>query len=212
MFHREGADHHRLSRLVSSAFSPRTIELLRPTVRAEVQGLLEPIVGRGCGDLTSELAKPLAIRTLCHLLGVPADDIEQFQDWASGMGLAFGLLTPETIPIAESAAVGISEYARVLIARRRNRPNDDLVSDLVRSEEEGDRLNTAELVATVASLPVMTPPTARSPWLSYAWGATRLHGRSCSRTRRWPTYLSRSPSACSRSPTPRPVWRSPIRP
>ena len=152
MFNHENADHLRLRRLVSSAFSPRAIELLRAPVRAKVRELLDDIVARGQGDLTEDLAKPIAITTLCDLLGVPAEDVPRFQRWAAGMGLAFGLLTPETIPIVEEATVGIAEYAEVLIERRRASPTGDLVSELVRAEEEGDRLSASELVATVGNL------------------------------------------------------------
>lgn len=98
MFSHEGADHQRLRRLVSSAFAPRAIESLRALVREKAEELLDDIELRGSGDLTEELAKPIAITTLCDLLGVPREDIPRFQQWASGMGLAFGLLTTETIP------------------------------------------------------------------------------------------------------------------
>ena len=152
MFNHEDEDHQRLRRLVSSAFSPRAIEALRESVRATVRDLLDKVVGRGQGDLTEDLAKPLAIATLCDLLGVPPEDVPQFQQWAAGMGLAFGLLTPETIPIVEEATVGVSAYAEVLIERRRATPTGDLVSELVRAEEQGDRLSASELVATVANL------------------------------------------------------------
>lgn len=152
MFSHESADHQRLRRLVSSAFSPRAIESLRGPVRAKVGDLLDDLVASGQGDLTEDLAKPVAIMTLCDLLGVPAEDVPRFQRWAAGMGLAFGLLTPETIPIVEAASVGIAEYAEVLIERRRASPTGDVVSELVLAEEEGDRLSTPELVATVANL------------------------------------------------------------
>jgi cytochrome P450 len=152
VFNQEGEDHARLRRLVSKAFTPRSIEALRPAVRAKTSELLGVVVRQGCGDLTEDLAKPLAITTLCSLLGVPAQDIGLFQHWAAGMGQAFGLLTPELVPEVEAAAVGMTEYAELLIDRRRRQPNDDLVSALVQAEAEGSRLSTPELVATVANL------------------------------------------------------------
>lgn len=152
MFNHESADHQRLRRLVSSAFSPHAIESLRGPVRAKVGDLLDDLVARRRGDLTEDLAKPIAITTLCDLLGVPADDVPRFRQWAAGMGLAFGLLTPEPIPIVEEASVGIAGYAEVLIERRRAKPTGDVVSELVQAEEEGDRLSTPELIATVANL------------------------------------------------------------
>ena len=152
VFNVEGEDHLRLRRLVSKAFTPRAIEALRPSVRSKTSALLDAIERAGHGDLTEDLAKPLAITTLCDLLGVPEEDIPLFQHWAAGMGQAFGLLTPELIPVVEAAAVGMTEYAEILIERRRAEPTGDLVSALVAAEEEGSRLSTSELVATVANL------------------------------------------------------------
>src|SRR5580700_10481582 len=68
------------------------------------------------------------------------------------MGLAFGLLTPEARQIVETALRGISGYAETLIDHRRLQPSDDLISDLIRTEEEGDRLTTEELLATVTNM------------------------------------------------------------
>lgn len=150
VFNLEGDDHLRLRRLVSSTFTPRAMETMRSSIRAHVSALLDVVVDNGVGDLTADLAKPLAITTLCDLLGVPHEDIPLFQHWAADMGQAFGLLTPDVIPVVEAAAVGMSEYAEVLIARRRSQPTDDLVSALVQAEESS--LSTVELVATVANL------------------------------------------------------------
>jgi cytochrome P450 len=147
VFNLEGEAHTRLRRLISSTFTPRAMERMRASIRAHVHALLDGVVEQGEADLTGDLAKPLAITTLCDLLGVPHEDIPRFQHWAAGMGQAFGVLTPQAIPVVEEAAVGMSEYAEVLIARRRAEPREDLVSALVDSD-----LTVDELVATVANL------------------------------------------------------------
>jgi cytochrome P450 len=148
VFNLEGEEHLRLRQLLSKAFTPRSIEALRPAVRRHAEELL----AQDPSDLTTGLAQPLAITTLCDLLGVPEQDIPRFQHWAADMGQAFGLLTPDAIAVVEAATVGISEYAEELIARRRVEPTRDLVSALVAAEEQGSRLSTAELVATVANM------------------------------------------------------------
>ena len=148
VFNLEGEEHLRLRQLLSKAFTPRAIEALRPQVRRHASELL----ARNPSDLTTEFAQPLAITTLCDLLGVPSEDIPRFQHWAADMGQAFGLLTPANVAVVEAATVGISEYAEVLIARRRAEPTGDLVSALVAAEEQGSRLSTGELVATVANM------------------------------------------------------------
>lgn len=152
LFTQEGPEHQRLRRLVASAFSPRTVDRLRISVHNHLDDLLDPVINRGRGELVEEVCKPLAIATLCDLLGVPRDDIPSFQHWASGMGLAFGVLSPEARQIVESSLEGISQYAETLVTRRRAKPGDDLISDLIRAEEAGERLNTEELLATVTNM------------------------------------------------------------
>jgi cytochrome P450 len=134
------------------AFSPRTVDRIRASVRDHLRHLLDPVIQRGDGELVEEMCKPLAITTLCDLLGVPREDIPSFQHWAGGMGLAFGILTPEALDVVEASLEGISGYAETLIERRRSQPADDLISDLIRAEEEGERLTTEELLATVSNM------------------------------------------------------------
>ncbi len=152
LFTQEGPEHQRLRRLVAFAFSPRSVDRLRQSVREHLGHLLDAVVEHGTGELVQEMCKPLAITTLCDLLAVPHEDIPNFQQWAGGMGLAFGILTPETRQVVETALAGISAYAEALIDRRRSEPGEDLISDLIRAEEEGERLTTEELVATVTNM------------------------------------------------------------
>lgn len=152
LFTQEGSEHQRLRRLVASGFSPRTVNRLRLSVHDHLIDLLDPVVDRGGGELVEEVCQPLAIVTLCDLLGVPREDIPRFQHWAGGMGLAFGFLSPEARQVVEESLEGISEYAEILIERRRAKPADDLISDLIRAEEEGERLSTEELSATVSNM------------------------------------------------------------
>ncbi len=152
LFTQEGREHQRLRRLVATAFSPRTVDRLRLSVHDHLGDLIDPIVERGGGELVGEVCKPLAIVTLCDLLGVPREDIPRFQEWAGGMGLAFGHLSPEARQIVETSLEGISQYAETLIDRRRSKPGEDLISDLIRAEEEGERLSTEELMATVTNM------------------------------------------------------------
>lgn len=152
LFTHEGPQHQRLRRLVASAFSPRTVDRLRESVQDHLRHILDALVARGNGELVDELCKLLSISTLCDLLGVPREDIPSFQQWAGGMGLAFGLLTPEAREVVETSLEGITSYAQDLIDRRRSQPGDDLISELIRAEEQGERLSTEELLATVSNL------------------------------------------------------------
>src|ERR1700754_2933714 len=110
MFNNEGEVHHRLRRLVSKAFTPRSVEALRPTVHAFITERVAEMVQRGSGEIVGKLAKPFSINTLCQVLGVPSADIAVFEKWSVDLGLAFGFMSPEEIDNARAATSGLTEY------------------------------------------------------------------------------------------------------
>ena len=168
VFTQEGAQHQRLRRLVASAFSPRTVDRLRDSVRDHLRDVLDTFVERGNGELVDELCKPLAIRALCDLLGVPREDLLNFQQWAGGMGLAFGVLSSESRDIVETSLEEITTYAQDLIDHRRSQPRDDLLA-----------------------LQVTTPHIDRFLSRCSALGATNRHGMDLRRIRRWRAAMQR---------------------
>src|SRR5262249_47163692 len=80
MINVHGPDHTRLRRLVSKAFTRRTVEELRPAIARTVDALLEPLAARGSGDVLADLAFPLPVAVIGELLGVPQADRGQFRD------------------------------------------------------------------------------------------------------------------------------------
>src|SRR5207253_8135726 len=89
MLDRDPPDHTRLRGLVSKAFTPRVVEVLRPHVRQIVDGLLDRVAGRGSMDLIEDFAYPLPVIVICEMLGVPVEDRERFKAW--GLDIARGL-------------------------------------------------------------------------------------------------------------------------
>src|SRR6201995_1352480 len=150
-------DHTRLRKLVSKAFTPRVIARLEPRIREVTDELLSATAERHPDELelVSELAYPLPVRIICELLGVPADDHQRFAGWSAR--LAHSLQTNlggEDQDLAATVA-GREEFSacfRELIAVRRASPGDDLLTELIRAEDEGSRLTEAELVATAILL------------------------------------------------------------
>jgi len=104
-------DHSRLRTLVSQAFTPRTVEGMRPHIQELVDGLLDPIQDAGSMDLMEQFAYPLPVLVICEMLGVPAEDHEQFHDWSFALALTldFPLLTPEIAARGNEAAHGLTE-------------------------------------------------------------------------------------------------------
>src|SRR5919204_1215450 len=152
MLDRDPPDHTRLRGLVSKAFTPRVVEVLRPRVRQIVDGLIDRIAGAGSMDLIEDFAYPIPVVVICEMLGVPVSDRETFKGWSIDIarGLDALLLPPDSDVAKRSVAArhDIADYFRRLIAERRTSPRDDLLSALIAAEEAGDKLTENELLAT----------------------------------------------------------------
>ncbi|MCB8902299.1 MULTISPECIES: cytochrome P450 [unclassified Streptomyces] len=147
----EAADHTRIRRLVSKAFTPRTVERLAPTVRRLAAGLVGDLVAAGGGDLLASVAEPLPVAVIAEMLGVPEDDEERgrLRPWSAAICGMFELSpSEETARRAVEASVEFSDYLRELIARRRKSPGDDLISALIGVEE----LTEQEMISTCVLL------------------------------------------------------------
>lgn len=152
-------DHTRIRALVNKAFTPRAIERLRGPA-AELAAKLvaetaEETVAQGSVDLTARLFRPLGAGVLNILVGVPekylARCIEYANDAGRGLDPAY-TLSPDALASRLKARDGYVEIAQELIAERRVRPVDDLMSELVLAEQDGERLNEIELLTTVANI------------------------------------------------------------
>ena len=156
-------DHTRLRRLVSSAFSPRRIEVLRPRIQTIVDDLLDGIAADGAGsrvDLVSRFAFPLPFTVICELLGVPVPDRA-----ALGQGLTALLVpisTPEQYREAKRASDAVVALLEQLVEGKSVDPGDDLVSALIAARDGDERLDTQELLSTIFQLIVAGHDTTAS--------------------------------------------------
>ena len=136
-------DHTRLRRLVSKAFTPRRVALFEPRVREITDRLIDGFAERGEADLIHEFAFPLPIYAICDLLGVPAEDQDDFRDWA-GMMLRHGKGPRGGVG---RAVKRMRTYLAELIHRKRADLGDDLISDLIRASDHGEHLTENEAAA-----------------------------------------------------------------
>jgi cytochrome P450 len=151
----DAPDHTRLRRLVSKAFSPRVAEGLAPRAAEIVDDLLAPLRFAGRFELMHDLAYPLPALIICELLGVPADDAPVIIRAAPALAGAFDpqpIRTPAMVERADLAVLRLQDFLDGLIERRRRDPGTDLLSALVRVEDDGDRLSHDELVAVAILL------------------------------------------------------------
>jgi cytochrome P450 len=164
-------DHTRLRRLVSKAFAPRVIARLAPRIRELSDELLTAAGGDADGDtgrpggqggqggqleVVGQLAYPLPVRIISELLGVPPGDHPRFAGWSASLAHS---LQPRFLgsgasldAAADQARQEFAGYFGELIAARRARPAHDLLSELIRAEDDGQRLSEAELIATCVLL------------------------------------------------------------
>ncbi|HTK11424.1 MAG TPA: cytochrome P450 [Ktedonobacteraceae bacterium] len=135
-------DHTRLRSLVSKAFTPRMIELLRPRIQQIADELLDTVQERGSMDFIPEFAYPLPITVISEMLGIPVADRQQFRVW-----------TRRIINMEEEARISSLQeflgYIKTLLDEKRVHPGNDLVSSLVQVEEQGDQLRENELVSMI---------------------------------------------------------------
>ncbi|MEU6883476.1 cytochrome P450 [Streptomyces sp. NPDC046712] len=147
----EAPDHTRIRRLVSKAFTPRTVENLTPTVERLAGELVGGLVARGGGDLLADVAEPLPVAVIAEMLGIPAEDEERalLRPWSADICGMFELNpSEETARRAVQASLDFSAYLRELIERRRKDPGEDLISGLVGVEE----LTEQEMISTCVLL------------------------------------------------------------
>ncbi|MFB7455951.1 cytochrome P450 [Streptomyces sp. NPDC056188] len=136
-------DHTRIRRLVSKAFTPRRVELLRKPIRKTADALLDAIAPLGRADLISSYAAPLPITVICDLLGVAPDDRQDFRSWTDAL-VAPDPARPEKAKEAVRAMLG---FFTGLLAAKRAAPADDLLSALIAVRDDEDQLTEDELMS-----------------------------------------------------------------
>lgn len=158
----DGEAHHRQRRLVSKAFTPKAAARLRTTCADVIAGLIDhaPINGR-C-DVVSDIARQYPIPIICALLGTPSQDWHLFSDWADDIFKIFDWNVVNDGPDILRAWRALEGYLDEMVSRRRDALGDDLLSDMMRAEVDGDRLSHDELLVLAATLLMAGTDTTRN--------------------------------------------------
>jgi cytochrome P450 len=153
MLNLDPPDHHRLRRLVSKVFTPATVEQLRPRIQQLVDEHLDA-ADPADFDLIAGLAFPLPFIVISEMLGIPeGGDRLQLREWSGAVVKNFDpILSRDDELAAINAIDNIIAYVNEVIAWKRERPSDDLLTALIAAEDEGDRLSEPELVEQVMLL------------------------------------------------------------
>jgi cytochrome P450 len=154
MLQQDPPDHTRLRGLVVKAFNSRRVEAMRPRIQEIVDQTLDRVIPQGHMDLIADFAFRLPVTVICEMLGIPDEDHEMFFSGArmSGRLLDPVPLTPAELNEANAGNIALAEYFRGLFELRRRNPGEDLTTQLVLAEEEGNKLSNEELTANIILL------------------------------------------------------------
>ncbi|MEU6018863.1 cytochrome P450 [Streptomyces sp. NPDC047515] len=146
MLNSDPPKHTRLRKFVGSTFTPRRVESLRPRIQDVVETLLDGCATREPVDLLPAFAFPLPIIVICELLGVPQEERPELQRLSTTVAqTGFG---KEAKQAQQTAEEGLHAYFADLLARKRSRPGEDLLSALVEARDENGGLAEQELIST----------------------------------------------------------------
>jgi pimeloyl-[acyl-carrier protein] synthase len=138
--------HTKLRALVSKAFAPRIIDALRPRIQSVADALLDAALPAGTMDVMRDFALPLPVTIITELLGLPPPDVPMLRGWSTDVATFFGMMRGVKKAMASDAA--LRAYLRNVIEQRRSRPGPDLLSALLTTEIEGERLADADVIST----------------------------------------------------------------
>ena len=154
MLELEPPDHTRLRRLVLQAFTSRSIAGLEPAIRAMCHELIDAFPSEGTPfDLLDAYARPVPVRTIARLLGVPEAACEDLLRWSNAMVAMYqARLTPDIVSQADRATRDFTAFLSGHLAEKRRTPADDLLSTLIAARDGPSTLSEDELVSTAILL------------------------------------------------------------
>ncbi|MVT52406.1 cytochrome P450 [Bradyrhizobium yuanmingense] len=154
MLQADPPDHTRLRGLVVKAFTARRVEDMRPRIQEVVDQAIDAVIARGHMDLIEDFAFRLPVTIICDMLGIPEEHREVFYKSSRDGGRLLDPvpLSPEEIKQGNAANLMAQMYFQQLFELRRKNPGDDLITQLVQAEEDGNKLTNEELTANIILL------------------------------------------------------------
>lgn len=142
--------HTRVRRLIMGALSPRAIAGMEGDIVKLVNGLLDDIAAKGDCELIEDFAASIPIEVIGNLLDVPHDERAPLRDWSLAiLGALEPVVSPEIAVRGNAAVKDFLAYLETLVARRRQQPGNpdrDVLTRLIQSEDNGERLTEKELL------------------------------------------------------------------
>jgi cytochrome P450 len=158
----DGAEHHRLRRLVAKAFSPRATPRLQAVIAEVITELVDDVSGAGRCDVVADVAQKYPIPVICALLGTDRRDWRAISDWTDDVMKTFTWSAAEDQADILRSWDALDAYLDDMIVHRRRTLTDDLISELIRAEDDGDRLTHDELLMLASGILMAGTDTTRN--------------------------------------------------
>jgi cytochrome P450 len=158
-----GGDHRRLRNLVNPALAPRAVARYRTAMQEFLAELLDEVAARGECEFIADVAKPYPSLVIAHVMGVSRRYAPKLHEWSNVIQRQFDATSlMQDRPRIEAAVDEFYVWADELIAGRRDDPGEDLITDLIAAEADGERLNHDELRNLVLNILVGGVDTSQS--------------------------------------------------
>jgi len=145
----EGEDHGRLRRLIAPYFSPTSANKMRPFISKLVDEITNRAIEDNYFDIQKNLFDYVPAYTICNMLGVPKEDSDILIRWAEKVFLNFGIIEPKDMQEIKDIVNQYIDYIDNLISKKRLNLTNDLISDLIRAEQDGDTLSNDEIIMLI---------------------------------------------------------------
>lgn len=154
MLNMDGPAHARLRRLVLGAFTPKALKHIEGEIDRVVDEAMQKALQQGGMEVVEDLALRIPSRMICRIMGLPEEDIDQFTVWTAARTNAFfaRFLPEDVVEQTRQAGEQMADYFEEQIKLRRANPREDLLTNLIQSEEKGDRLGDVELAIQAIGL------------------------------------------------------------
>ena len=173
----EGDRHRRLRGLVNPSLTPKAVEKYRPAIREFLTELWDLLDGATEFDFVEAIAKPLPALTIARVMGAPPEDAPKLWDWSNWIQQQFdpvALADPGVLETIQGKVVEFHDWIQPMVAAKRGNPGDDMVTELIAAEEEGEKLTDVELENLVLNVLVGGVDTTQSQ-LSHIVRLLALH-------------------------------------
>ncbi|APA95373.1 Cholest-4-en-3-one 26-monooxygenase [Nocardia seriolae] len=159
LLNKDAPEHTKLRKIISKGFTPRVINGLRAELTARAEAIVKAAVEAGSGDFVEQVAAELPLQAIAELIGVPQDDRKKLFQWSNDMT---SYDDPESTADPVVASTEILGYSYQMAEARRACPADDIVTQLINADMDGEALLPEEFGFFVMMLAVAGNETTRN--------------------------------------------------